>query len=156
MKSKKDNIKEDSKEITLNMRFKNIKVIKFSQFDLDNEINSIKEPLVEFQTNFQFRVIEKEDLLACLITVKLVLLATKEDFAELKVESFFEIKPFTDVIKKVENNFDIPDGILVNIASLSASTFRGILFEKLKGTIVEKEVYPLIDINSLFKEFRKK
>ncbi|WP_445711734.1 hypothetical protein [Flavobacterium sp.] len=156
MKNKKDNIKEVSKEITLNMRFKDIKVIKFSQFDLESEVNSLKEPLVEFQTNFQFRAIEKEDLLACLISVKLVLLATNEDFAELKVESFFEIKPFNEVIKKVENKYDIPDGILVNIASLSASTVRGILFEKLKGTIVEKEVYPLIDVNSLFNEFRKK
>lgn len=156
MKNKKDNIKEVSKEITLNMRFKEIKVIKFSQFDLESEVNSLKEPLVEFQTNFQFRAFEKEDLLACLISVKLVLLATNEDFAELKVESFFEIKPFNEVIKKVEDTYDIPDGILVNIASLSASTVRGILFEKLKGTIVEKEVYPLIDVNSLFNEFRKK
>ena len=48
------NKKEASKEITLNMRFKEIKVIKFSQFDIESEINSLKEPLVEFQTNFQF------------------------------------------------------------------------------------------------------
>ena len=91
-----------------------------------------------------------------LIIVKLVLLETKEDFAALKVESFFELKPFNNVIQKVNDNFDIPDGILVNIATLSAGTVRGILFEKLKGTIVEKEVYPLIDINALFKQFQNK
>ena len=142
---------EDKREITLNMRFRDIKIIKFSQFDLENSITSSKIPLVEFQTNFNFRAIENEDLLACLISVKLVLLETREDFAELKVENFFEIKPFNDVIKKGEgNNLDIPNGILINIASISASTIRGILFEKLKGTIVQNEIYPLIDINAMF------
>ena len=58
---------------------------------------------------------------------------------------------FNDVIKKGEgNNLDIPNGILINIASISASTIRGILFEKLKGTIVQNEIYPLIDINAMF------
>ena len=57
-------------------------------------------------------------------------------------------------LKKVENRFDIPNGLLVNIATLSVSTVRGILFEKLKGTIVEKEVYPLIDITTMFKNLK--
>lgn len=138
-------------EITLNMRFKDIKVIKFSQFDFEEKLTPSKSPFIEFQTNCQFRAIEEQNLLTCLISVKLVLLETKEDFAELKVECFFEITPFNDVIKKVENRFDIPNGLLVNIATLSVSTVRGILFEKLKGTIVEKEVYPLIDITTMFK-----
>ncbi len=141
-------------EITLNMRFKDIKVIKFSQFDFEEKLTPSKSPFIEFQTNCQFRVIEEQNLLTCLITVKLVLLETKEDFAELKVECFFEITPFNDVIKKVENRFDIPNGLLVNIATLSVSTVRGILFEKLKGTIVEKEVYPLIDITTMFKNLK--
>jgi hypothetical protein len=144
------NKKQDKKEITLNMRFKNIKVLKFSQFDLQNEVDSNKVPLVKFQTNFQFRIIENEELLGCLITVKLVLLESEEDFAELKVDNFFEITPFSKITKKGENKFDIPNAIIVNVASISASTIRGILFEKLKGTIVEKEIYPLIDVNSLF------
>ena len=77
-------------EITLNMRFKDIKVIKFSQFDFEEKLTPSKSPFIEFQTNCQFRVIEEQNLLTCLITVKLVLLETKEDFAELKVECFFE------------------------------------------------------------------
>ncbi len=148
------NNREDTKEITLNMRFKDIKVLKFSQFDLDKEVISLKEPLVQFQTNFQFRIIDSEELVICLISIKLVLLETKEDFAELKVENIFEIKPINAIIKKDENSFNIPNEILANIASLSASTVRGILFEKLKGTIVEREIYPLFDVNSLINELK--
>lgn len=132
------------------MRFKGIKVLKFSQFDLEKELTSLNEPSVEFKTTIQFRVIPQEDVLACLLSVRLVLLETKEDFAELKVESFFEIKPFNEVIKKAGDKFDVPNEIAINVVSSSANTVRGILFEKLKGTLVEKEIYPLVDADLLF------
>ena len=147
---------KNKKTISLDMRYKEIKVLKFLQFDTEADLSTLKTPIVEFQTNFQFRVLDNEELIACLTIVKLVLMETKEDFAELKIENFFEIKPFNDVIKKKEDGFEIPNGIIVNIASISASTLRGILHEKLKGTIAEKEVYPLINVNDLFTQVSDK
>ena len=138
------------------MRFDNIKIIKYSQYDLENEFDKNQASLAEFQSSFQFRVMENENRLACLATVKIVINETKEDFAELQVENIFEIIPFADVIPLVApGSYNIPDGILVNIASMSASTIRGILFEKLKGTIVQNQIYPLIDMNTALAEKKK-
>ena len=142
----------DNKNITLNLRFAEIKVTKYSQYDLEKDFKKDEKPFVEFQSSFNFKVLEKEERLSCLVTVAIIIIETKEEFAELKVENIFELKPFKDVIKsKSENSYDIPDAILHNLVSLSISTVRGILSEKLKGTIVQNEVYPLIDPTSLFK-----
>lgn len=139
------------KNITLNLRFAEIKVSKYSQYDLEKDFKKDAKPLIEFQSNFQFKVLEKEERLSCLVTVLIIIIETKEVFAELKVENVFEIKPFKDVVKsKTEDSYDIPDAILYNLVSLSISTVRGILSEKLKGTIVQNEVYPLVDPISLF------
>ena len=141
----------DNKNITLNLRFAEIKVSKYSQYDLENDFKKDEKPFVEFQSSFNFKILEKEERLSCLVTVVIIIIETKEEFAELKVENIFELKPFKDVIKsKSENSYDIPDAVLHNLVSLSISTVRGILSEKLKGTIVQNEVYPLIDPTLLF------
>lgn len=141
----------DNKNITLNLRFAEIKVSKYSQYDLKKEFKEDVNPLTEFHSNFQFKILEKEERLSCLVTVLIKIIETKEDFAELQVENTFEVRPFKDVVKLKETGvYDIPDDILHNLVSLSISTVRGILFEKLKGTIVQNEVYPLINPTSFF------
>lgn len=144
----------DKKNITLNMRFTDIKVSKYLQYDLQIDFDNEKKPLVQFQSNFNFQVLEDTEKISCLIDVKILILETEEVFAELKVENIFEIKPFTDIIKpnSNKNGFNIPDAILINLVSISISTVRGILSEKLKGTIVQNEIFPLIDPLSIFKK----
>lgn len=146
----------EKNKLTFNMRYNEIKVIKYSQFDLEKEFETNKPPLSQFQSNFQFKVLEKEEALACLVIVKILILETKEEFAEIKVENIFGIKPFKDVIKELEpGKYQIPDEIIVNLSSISASTVRGILSEKLKGTIVQNAVYPLIDPSSFLQNKKK-
>ncbi len=141
----------NKKTLNINIRFAEINVSKYSQYDLENEFEKDRFPLVDFKSNFQFRVINDEEKLGCLITVKIVINETNEEFAELKVESIFEIKPFDNIKKsKSGEGYEIPDVLMFNIASLSVSTVRGILFEKLKGTIVQNEIYPLADLSTLF------
>ncbi|GHC65836.1 hypothetical protein [Ulvibacter litoralis] len=143
----------DKKNITFNLRYAEINVSKYSQFDLEKKFNKDEKPLIEFQSNFQFRVEKEEDKLVCIVNVKLIVLETKEHFAELKVENSFNIKPFEEVVKiEDDDTYDIPDPVLHNIVSLSISTVRGILSEKLKGTIAQNEVYPLINAASLFQD----
>uniref|UniRef100_UPI00404A92AE hypothetical protein n=1 Tax=Gelidibacter sp. TaxID=2018083 RepID=UPI00404A92AE len=146
----------ENKNITLNLRFAEIKVIKYSQFDLEKDFKKDDKPLIEFQSNFQFKVLELEEKISCLVSVSIVMIETKEEFAELKVENVFEIKPFKDVVmSKIKNSYEIPNEILHNLVSISISTVRGILSEKLKGTIVQNEVYPLINPASLFENIKQ-
>ena len=143
----------EKKDLTFSLRFAEIKLNKYSQFDLEQEFDLNAKGLIEFQSNFNFRILEKEEKIVCTVDVKLVVLETKEEFAQIKVENFFNVNPFNEVVKKKsENNYDIPNPLLHNLVSLSISTVRGILSEKLKGTIAQKEVYPLINLDNLFKD----
>lgn len=142
----------EKKELTFNLRFAEIKLIKYSQFDLEQEFDLEAKGLIEFQSNFNFRILSKEEKIACIVDVKLVINETKEEFAQIKVENYFNIEPFKEVVKeKSPNNYDIPNPLLHNLVSLSISTVRGIISEKLKGTIAQREVYPLINLDNLLK-----
>lgn len=143
---------ENSKKLSFNMRYAGIKTSKFNQHDVNLSPDSLKNPLIEFQTNIQFRVFEKEQHIGCLVNVKMFILETNEEFAELQVENLFDIKPFEDVVlRKGKDKFEVSDTVMVNLASISVSTVRGILYEKLKGTIAQNEVYPLIDVSNFNK-----
>jgi hypothetical protein len=54
----------EKNKLTFNMRYNEIKVIKYSQFDLEKEFEIKKSPLCQFQSNFQFKVLDTEETLA--------------------------------------------------------------------------------------------
>ena len=147
----------DKKEIkTLNMRFIDINVNKYSQFDLLEKFEKSKKPLVSFESSFKFDIKPEEDKISCIANVEVKIIETNELFAELKVENVFELKPMSEIIKPNDKNqFDIPNDILHTVVSLSISTVRGILSEKLKGTFIQHEVYPLINPAILFEKNEK-
>jgi hypothetical protein len=142
----------ENKEITFNLRMLDIKVIQFSQFDLIKEFDKIKFPLVEYQTDLNFRVIEVDDKITCLANVKIKILETNEFFAELKVETNFNVSPLNLLAKLVDGKYDVNSQLLHSLGSISLSTIRGILFEKLKGSIIQNEIYPLTDLSKVFLE----
>lgn len=144
------------KEITYNLRILDIKVVRFSQFELLEKFDETKYPLVEYQTNFDFKVIEEEEKIISIITVKIKIIDTNEYFAELIVETSFFVSPIDIIVTKAENGkFDVKGIVLYNIASVSLSTIRGILFERLKGSIIQKELYPLADLSKVFLQENK-
>ncbi|WP_040497569.1 hypothetical protein [Fulvivirga imtechensis] len=138
---------------TFDLRFAKINILGFSQFDQKNSFNKNAYPLIDFLTNIQFRVIEDVKRISCLITVKMKIKETDEAFAELKVETQFEVNPFDQTIVKESkdtNDYQIPNILMYNVANVSVSTVRGILYEKLKGTVAQDEVFPLIDLAPQF------
>ena len=138
------------KEEVFNLRIFDIRVVQFSQFDLLKDFDESKIPLVEYQTNFSFKVFEKEGKIGCLTNIKVKVYETDEYFADVKVEIIFEVSPFEVAAKFNNGKFDISNSLLFNIASVSVSTCRGILYERFKGSIIQKEVYPLADLSGLF------
>lgn len=144
------------KEITYNLRILDIKVVRFSQFELLENFDETKFPVVEYQTNFDFKVVEEEEKIISIITVKIKIIETNEYFAELIVETSFFVSPINTIVTKTENQkYDVKGIVLYNIASVSLSTIRGILFERLKGSIIQKELYPLADLSGVFLEENK-
>ncbi len=141
---------DNNNQISLNLRYSKINVLRYSQYDI-NSFDFTKEALIEYQSSFQIKIIQETSEIAILSTVKLVITETKELFAELKVENFFELKPFDIAVKLKDNKteFEIPNDLLTHLTSLVVGTIRGILHEKLKGTLLQKEVFPLINTKEL-------
>lgn len=141
----------EAKKMSFEMKFDGIKIINFSQSNLELDFDKENKPRIEFHTDFQFGVFPEESKLRCLLTIKVLLPELEEEFAELKAEFSFKIKPFDEIVTdKGDNKFDIPDALMYNLASISISSARGILFEKLRGTALQNEIFPLVNPASLF------
>ncbi len=141
------------KKMSFEMKIDGIKIINFSQSNLELEFEKGFKAKVEFRTDFAFGVFPDTSKLSCLLTIKVLLPELNDEFAELKVEFSFKIKPFNEiVINKGENAFEIPDTLMHNLASISLSSARGILFEKLRGTVLQNEIFPLVNPANLFEK----
>ncbi len=133
----------ENKQVTLKMRFSKINVLRFSQYDV-SQFDTTRDALIEYQSSFSVSAQKETNEIVTLADIKLVLLETKELYADLKVECNYEVLPF-DFINIDGTKFELPKDLVYHLISLSISTIRGILHEKLKGTPLQKEVFPLID-----------
>lgn len=136
---------------SFNMRYSNIKVSKFSQYDLKESYNKERQPFANFLSNFKFDVTPENNKISCLVSISISLVETSELFCELEVQNDFEIKELNDIKRNdIKGKIDLPIELMRTLISLSISTVRGILSEKMKGTIIQGEIYPLIDPATLF------
>ena len=139
------------KQTHLNMRILGIKTIKFSQYDLIKDYDTSADPLAEFETNFNFKIDLKEEMINCLVDVKIKIIETNEYFAELVNEFTFKVKPLANFVKVLPDDKNVINvDLLHNLSNVSISTTRGILFEKLKGTSLQNDIYPLVNLSRLF------
>jgi hypothetical protein len=139
-------------EIAFNMRLLGIKVVQFSQFDVSTDYDKNAYPLVEYQSDFNFNVVENEDRVVCTIVVTIRIIETQENFAQLTTEFNFEVLPLDKLVVKRDNVVDINNNLLYTVGSIAISTVRGILVEKLRGSIIQNDVYPLMDLVQLFQQ----
>lgn len=139
------------KEINFDLRILGIDVKKFSQFELTKEFDKKKFPLVQYQTNLSFRVDNDNEKIVCIVQVSIRLVETEELFAELIVETSFLVSPLKKLVKLNDDGKEsINTVVMYNLASVSVSTIRGILFERLKGSLIQNEIYPLTDLAKMF------
>lgn len=138
------------KEIQFQMRISLINVLRFSQYDI-GEFDQNKIDAIEYQSDFNVKILEESSEVAVETTVKLKVQELDNYFGELKVLMKFHVTPFETVIKKESNGFQIPDTLMLNLLNIVAGTIRGILYEKLRGTILQNEVFPLIDTKVFLK-----
>jgi hypothetical protein len=143
---------EGNKSVKFQMRISSINVLKFSQFDLA-DFDTNKKNLVEYQSSFEVKVLDESEEIGIQANVKLKIIELDEYFGELKVLFKFHLTPFDVVAKKIDEvSFQIPDFLMLNFTNIVIGTLRGILFEKLKGTPLQNEIFPLIDLNEIVKQ----
>lgn len=146
---------ETKNEIKLQMRISSINVLKFCQYDVKNFLP--ENGNLEFKSNFEFKILEESNEIGILSTIILNVVNLNTHFGELKVLINFNINPFKDVVKIIDGkSFNIPDMLLSNLTNIATGTVRGILYEKFKGSVIQNEVFPLLDINNLLKGNQQK
>lgn len=147
--------KQKQKEISLKMRISSVDVVQYLQYDIGDVAFNPKDT-VEYVTGFGLKVHKETEELEVRTTVQIRLPKIEVDFGEIIVVIKYRIQPFNEVVIETDDGkHKIPKPLLNHLTSLSANTLRGILHEKFKGTILDKEVFPLVDSPDLVEEERK-
>lgn len=137
---------ENKKDIQFQMKISSINVLKYAQFDLNETIDKNS---IEYQSDFGVQIMEDTSEIGIETTVNIKIQGTDKLLGELKTLIKFNLNPFEAVVKKESENFQIPNPVMLNLFHIVAGTIRGILHEKFKGTMLQGEVFPLIDVNQL-------
>ena len=64
----------------------------------------------------------------------------------------FMINNIESVVKHEKGSTQIDNNVLVILLNISISTLRGIIFEKTKGTVLQKEFLPIINPKMLLEK----
>ena len=139
---------DNKKDIQFQMKISSINVMRFSQYDVED---NTKQNTIEYQSDFGIRILEETSEIAIETTVKLKSQGLDKYLGELKTLIKFNIRPFGTVIKKEGGSYQIPNDLMLNLFNIVTGTVRGILHERLRGTSLQNEIFPLIDVNQLIK-----
>ncbi|HKJ68551.1 MAG TPA: hypothetical protein VKA68_11385 [bacterium] len=138
-------MKDKSKTI----RFR-IESFDVKSFDYKSPEQSVRRNAkVIFNITPSLRIKSKDKLIKLGMGVKIMY--RKKDpilLVELETETVFLVHNI-DELKVDEEHIDIPEPFLTTLLSLTYSTIRGILIERLKETKLEKFVLPVIDPSTL-------
>lgn len=144
--AKKEQIQKPVKK--LGLRYLSINVLKFSQFDIGEFEIRQGEDVIEYQASFESKINSEKEEVIITTTLNLKIIEIDDIFCELKVASKFGVSPFENGIKEKDGKYLISESLLANFTAIIMGTLRGILHEKLKGTVLQNEVLPLIDLKA--------
>src|SRR5690554_1555642 len=143
---------ENNNQVQFQMRISSLEVLSFSKFEVKN-INTSKDDIFIYHSDFGLIMFEESKEVGIELTVKMVVQETEEDFSDLKVRLKFAFDPFDKVVvRQKDNTFGLPNVVLSNLFHITAGTVRGILYEKLRGSLPQSIVLPLLNINQLFSQ----
>lgn len=140
--------------MSIAIKIKSIKEEEFKFSDLNlNEIDS-DHLLLGFHLNFKVNVEEN------IFSVKLTVVynyEVKEEENPLELMKYttvttFDVKKLKEIVKFDEEDsdkYDIPDSLMVTFVGTAVSSTRGMLVNKLSGTILSSFYLPLVDIKEL-------
>lgn len=134
--------------ITTAYRLKGFLIRRFSLIEPGKDIRSEFNPeLLKLGINIEFSSnVENNIFLIILTIINKYELAGKEiTLLDLDFLSEFEISDMKSVIKIENENFNIPDELLINFISLTYSSARGIIFAKTQGSYLNQYILPVID-----------
>lgn len=113
------------------------------------DLNKI-DSMFTFMVSINQKVDEKNELLVPFITVKIFEKGKDFILAEGMFGVSFRINNFKKVLKKNSSGiYKIPVSLSAATNNITISTVRGSLYERLRGTYIEKAILPLITHDDL-------
>ena len=134
-------------ENTILYRFKELKLTQFSTFDSNY---SDEDGEIEIQNFFRFTYESTENVLSC--TTRIKISSHKKDILKADLDSIFQLAPQS--VKNLKDGEDIvlSPALLIQFASLSYGSMRGILYAKTMGTPLSKIILPPNNFSNIFTE----
>lgn len=120
-------------------------------YDVDYANTELNQLRYNFTTNFLLDK-EQEEIMV-LLTAIISSNDGKTTFVKNGVRAVYGIKPFTEVVKANDNeNFSVAvPGLIDTFVSIAIGAVRGFLVKNLKGSVLDKQVMPLIPMPEIKK-----
>lgn len=146
-KTKKDNLGYRISQIhTLKFSFKDIELDRLNQ--LFEEQNNLA-----LNTKTSLNIDKEKSIITIDINTNLFDKNNDEILVEHSGRTVYQVKGLEAVYNAQENNFDIPDGFIVQLFSIAYSHARALLATEISPTIYkDKYILPVIDPSSLLKK----
>lgn len=125
-------------------KYVKIDLTQFAYFE-ENYDQSITE--IEFQTNVKFSFDKVNHILCCIILLNM--LQNGKYLVKAEVKNFFDIEPNSLELLRNNGNIIFTPDILVQFASFSYGSLRGILHVKTEGTVVNQFILPPVYMNKI-------
>ncbi len=131
----------------IEFRLKEIDTVNYSIYTPKNLDVKIDDAYFIFKSGFKIDY-DKQFIITNLETMAFEIVEKKEIYCKIELLFLFHFKDMK-IFKISDKVFRFPDEILRVLMDISYSTTRGILYEKWRGTYLDKIILPSIDINSL-------
>lgn len=147
---------EKSKKNNLGYRISRIHSLKFSFKDIHvDRLNQLfeKQDTLSLNTNTSLDIDKEKSAITIDINTNLIDKEKDEILVEHSGRTVYQINGLDKFYNSEENNFDIPDGLLVQLFSLAYSHARALLATEVSPTIYkDKYILPVVDPTGFLKK----
>jgi len=132
-----------------------IQAIQIFNFSVDNSLSHQSlspEHSYSFEINAGTLVDATSKIIGIDFIAKIFTSQKMDDkVCEIALRISYLIDNFHDFTKIKDNKLIVPENVMQHLVSITISTARGILFEKLQGSFLSNIILPAINVSSLSK-----
>lgn len=133
-----------------------VKKIKEVEFFVNEEIEIANPPIANIKFELTTNIILDDKSIEMLLTTYFVDQDQGNMFMKIKTSNVFLFLELANFHKPENNEFDIPDNVLVTFLSLSISHSRALLAKNALGTKFADIYIPIVNPSEILKQLFKK
>lgn len=146
---------DESNVKSIKLKFEKIHVEEFSQAKLGDDFDPDVHNTVIFNTGYRFLISDNSDKVECNLKITIGIPNLIEDYISMTVANEFRIIDLQNITTGNDGDKTLPNELVKNLISLAISSTRGVVSERLRGTVLANHVYPLINPESVMEALLK-